>query len=72
MQIKLLSSKMKTKKNYVYGTLNGANCYGIEKVKRIKQHLNLKDYQHIYAYGDTEGDSAMLRLAHEKYYKHFN
>jgi phosphatidylglycerophosphatase C len=48
------------------------NCYGEEKVRRIKTSYNLDEFDHIYAYGDSEGDKAMLDLAHERYYKHFS
>lgn len=53
------------------GRLKGANCYGEEKVRRIRQELPLEAYQHIYAYGDTPGDLPMLSLAQYAGYKVF-
>ncbi|MBP1732847.1 MAG: HAD-superfamily hydrolase, subfamily (PSPase-like) family protein, partial [Deltaproteobacteria bacterium] len=36
---------------------------------RIEEQYDLKSFDHIYAYGDTPGDKAMLELADEKYYR---
>lgn len=62
-----------TRTEVVDGRLTGKfltkNCYGLEKVKRIKEKYNLEEYSFIYAYGDSRGDQEMLNLAHEKYYK---
>lgn len=44
------------------------DCYGEEKVHRIRERLPLADYGTIYAYGDTEDDRPMLDLAHRKFY----
>lgn len=53
------------------GYFSSRNCYGIEKRERIQQYINIKDYEFIYAYGDTRGDKEMLELAHESHYKPF-
>jgi phosphatidylglycerophosphatase C len=45
------------------------NCYGQEKVNRIKSVLNLEDYDEIYAYGDSRGDKEMLELATHKFFR---
>ena len=45
------------------------DCYGDEKVRRIRERLTLADYGTIYAYGDTEDDRAMLDLADRKYFR---
>ncbi|MFY0674681.1 MAG: HAD-IB family hydrolase [Bacteroidia bacterium] len=43
-----------------------SDCAGKEKVNRIKQNINLAEYQEIYAYGNSEsGDRPMLNLANE-------
>ncbi len=49
----------------------GHDCNGFEKVKKIKERINLEQYDTIYAYGDTTGDRPMLELAHKPYYQHF-
>ena len=67
----LISSKMEIKDKKITGKLSGPNCKGAEKVKRIKEKFNLDDYSYIYAYGDSSGDTQMLELADESFYKHF-
>ncbi|MEZ4921374.1 MAG: HAD-IB family phosphatase [Saprospiraceae bacterium] len=47
---------------------DGANCNGDEKVRRIKALVNLADYEHIVAYGNSRGDAAMLKLANEAHW----
>ena len=51
------------------GRLNGLNCYGEEKVRRIKSSIDLSQYGTIYAYGDTKGDKEMLDMADTAYYR---
>jgi HAD superfamily hydrolase (TIGR01490 family) len=53
------------------GRIEGANCYGEEKVNRIRQQFTLPDYKEIYAYGDTSGDKPMLQLATASFFKPF-
>ena len=47
------------------------NCYGPEKVKRIREKYNLSNYKYIYAYGNSRGDYEMLSIANESHYKPF-
>jgi HAD superfamily hydrolase (TIGR01490 family) len=47
----------------VTGKLQGKNCRGEEKVRRIGSEYRLGDYRELYAYGDTSGDIPMLDLA---------
>jgi len=53
------------------GVIEGANCHGKEKVRRIRQQHELDDYSEVYAYGDTSGDRPMLALAKISFYKPF-
>ena len=69
--LELLGTKLEVKESLITGRFATNNCYGIEKVNRIKENYNLKDYEVIYAYGDSIGDKQMLDLAHKKYYKYF-
>lgn len=69
--IKLIASRLDTKDQKLTGKLKGKNCYGPEKVCRINEIINLKDYDQIYAYGDSVGDWEMLALANHKLYKLF-
>jgi len=67
----LIATKLEKKEGIITGKLLTKNCYGIEKVNRVKENYNLTDYNYIYAYGDSSGDAEMLELANEKFYKPF-
>jgi phosphatidylglycerophosphatase C len=41
------------------------------KVEYLMSKVDLKEYSDIYAYGDSEGDNAMLNIANYKYFKPF-
>ncbi|MGJ0318665.1 HAD-IB family hydrolase [Aliarcobacter cryaerophilus] len=69
--LELLATKLEIKDDIVTGKLLSKNCYGVEKVNRIKELYNLEKYDYIYAYGDSSGDKQMLEIAHEKFYKPF-
>lgn len=51
----------------VSGRLEGGNCFGEEKVRRIKAWLYDKNCVALYAYGDSHGDLPMLSLVDEGY-----
>lgn len=67
----LLSTELEFVDERLSGRFKTKNCYGPEKVNRIKAYLNLKEYAYIYAYGDSSGDRELLALADEAYYKPF-
>jgi HAD superfamily hydrolase (TIGR01490 family) len=66
-----ISTELETRDGKITGKIIGKNCYGEEKVKRIREKFSLSEYNDIYAYGDTSGDRPMLALASFKYYKPF-
>ncbi|QUD90628.1 HAD-IB family hydrolase [Phenylobacterium montanum] len=53
------------------GKLDGLNCRGEEKVRRLREVFG-PDLRLVAAYGDTDGDTAMLALADEAGMKVFN
>ncbi|HTX49134.1 MAG TPA: HAD-IB family hydrolase [Caulobacteraceae bacterium] len=53
------------------GDLDGANCRGPEKVRRLREAFG-EDVRLEAAYGDTDGDREMLALAEEQGMKVFN
>jgi phosphatidylglycerophosphatase C len=69
--IELIATRLEVKNGILTGKIAGNNCYGDEKVKRLKEYLNLSSYPNIYAYGDSKGDLPMLELANHKFYKTF-
>ena len=65
----LIATKLEVKDGRVTGRFLTRNCSGKEKKRRMEEQYDLKSFDHIYAYGDTPGDKAMLELADEKYYR---
>ncbi len=70
-EIELIATKLEMKEGRVSGRFVTKNCYGIEKVNRIKEVYRLTDCTHIYAYGDSRGDKELLALGDERFYKPF-
>jgi HAD superfamily hydrolase (TIGR01490 family) len=72
MGLHCIATKLEVSENQkITGNYNGKNCYGQEKVERIKEKFNLSNFEMVIAYGDSRGDREMLELAHTKYYKLF-
>ena len=71
-KLELVATKLNNKNGYITGQFDKKNCYGIEKVNRIKEIYTLEKYEFIYVYGDSDGDKEMLALANKSYYKYFN
>lgn len=69
--IGLLATQLALKQGKITGRIAGANCYGTEKVNRVKAAYALQEFQEVYAYGDTKGDKPLLRLATHSFYKPF-
>lgn len=62
-KVELLSTRLEFIDGKFTGKFETANCYGIEKENRVREHLELEEFDKIYAYGDSAGDDAMLALA---------
>lgn len=71
LNIKLIATKGVFKNQKFYG-IEGENCKGPEKIRRIKEILNLKDFDAIYAFGNSKGDKEMLSIADYQFFKFFN
>ena len=69
--LELIATKLDLSEDKITGNFLTKNCYGQEKVNRINETYNLKEFNYIYAYGDSSGDREMLAIANEKYYKPF-
>lgn len=66
-----LSTRLEVKDGRLTGRINGLNCHGTEKVRRIHEHFDVSRYEQVYAYGDSSGDKPMLSLATHPFYKPF-
>jgi HAD superfamily hydrolase (TIGR01490 family) len=71
MKMEIISTEVEIINQTLSGKLATENCYGQEKVNRLKALLNPGDYSTIYAYGDSSGDKEMLALAQHPHYKPF-
>lgn len=54
----------------VTGKLEGLNCRGPEKKRRLIEYLGPIEYE-LYAYGDSEGDAELLSMADFPFYRSF-
>ena len=71
MKLELIGSKLEVRNGLITGKIEGRNCYGIEKVIRLKQYLDISQFSEIYAYGDSKGDLPLLELANHRFYQSF-
>jgi len=71
LNIEFIGTKWEFRDNMVTGKIDGKNCYGAEKVARIKSAIDLSKFMSISVYGDTSGDREMLQLGTQKYYRYF-
>ena len=69
LNIECLATRLEVIDQKITGKINGKNCNGVEKARRIKEAFSLDQFEKIIAYGDTQGDREMLQLAHEAHYR---
>ena len=67
----LIATRLEIKNDFLTGKIDGQNCYGSEKKKRILSEVDLNEYRDIIAYGDSKGDVEMLSLASKSYFQYF-
>jgi HAD superfamily hydrolase (TIGR01490 family) len=71
MGIELIATELEVVNDQLTVKIKGKNCYGPEKVSRIKSYIDTADYDTIISFGDSKGDKQMLDIADFKYYKTF-
>ncbi|WP_448562577.1 HAD-IB family hydrolase [Trichothermofontia sp.] len=64
-------TRLEVEANRVTGKIQGNNCYGPEKVARLRSILGDLSQFYLYAYGDSQGDRELLAIADAPYYRHF-
>jgi HAD superfamily hydrolase (TIGR01490 family) len=68
----LLGTKLEvTSEGKLTGRFSTPNCYGLEKVNRLKELYPERETYHLTAYGDSRGDKELLDYADERNYKLF-
>lgn len=55
----------------VSGNLQGNNCFGPEKMRRLQALLGPREGYTLYAYGDSRGDKELLSAADFPFYRSF-
>ena len=69
--IRIIGTQIEVEEGVLTGRFLTNNCYGQEKVNRIRALFpNRQDY-HLTAYGDSRGDQELLAFADESHYKPF-
>ena len=58
-----------TQAGHITGKLAGANCFGIEKTRRLEALMGDRSHYELYAYGDSDGDKELLSMADYAYYR---
>jgi phosphatidylglycerophosphatase C len=71
LNVALIATVLEERNDVITGKIDGKNCYGEEKVNRIRSLYDLSEYDKIYCYGDTTGDQPMLAIGTNSYYKPF-
>ena len=70
-EIDVIATRLEVREQRLTGRFATRNCAGAEKVKRLRQALDLSRFTCVHAYGDSRGDREMLDLADRKYYRYF-
>lgn len=65
--LEVIGTQMLVRDGILTGQFATPNCYGEEKVNRVLEFLSEKNYATIFAYGDSQGDIAMLNFANESW-----
>lgn len=70
-RVRVIATQAEVKDGLLTGRFATPNCYGKEKVRRLKAVLTDRDSLHIIAYGDSRGDKELFDYADERFYKPF-
>lgn len=60
---KILATEISVQADSIIGKFSSKNCYGQEKVNRLLREYPDKSQYTLYAYGDSNGDTELLKLA---------
>jgi HAD superfamily hydrolase (TIGR01490 family) len=67
--IDCIATELEERCGRLTGRYLGGECTGPQKAVRIRRRYDLRQFDEIYAYGDTPEDQEMLALANRRYYR---
>lgn len=67
----LLGTRVEVKNGQLTGQFATRNCYGEEKINRLQEAYRLDEFEFIYAYGDSQGDRELAKIANEFHFRPF-
>lgn len=67
--VDVVCTELEAKDGVLTGRYRDGDCVGAEKAKRVLEKYNVKNYEVVYAYGDTIEDEAILSLADRKFFR---
>jgi phosphatidylglycerophosphatase C len=67
----VLATRLEVRDGRLTGRLDGPNCWGEEKVVRLRALLGDLDAFELHAYGDSRGDRELLAVAQHAVYRPF-
>ena len=68
--IKMICTELAFEAGKFSGKLATPNCNGQEKARRVRAAFDLNQFDKIIAFGNSNGDAAMLALANEAWLLH--
>lgn len=69
--LELICSRAEVVGGRMTGRLEGPNCHGPEKLRRLREVLGEQPLAYSYAYGDSRGDRELLAWASEAHWRPF-
>ncbi|MDQ5987747.1 MAG: hypothetical protein CSYNP_03493 [Syntrophus sp. SKADARSKE-3] len=67
----VIATEVEVESERITGRFRGKNCSGDEKVRRFNEVFPERQNFELYAYGDSQGDEALLKFADHAYYRRF-
>lgn len=70
-KIDLLCTVLEKRSGKFTGNIEGKNCYGSEKARRIQNQYQIESFSKIISYGNSRGDYEMFELSDEYFFRSF-
>jgi phosphatidylglycerophosphatase C len=67
----VIASRIEVQGDHLTGRMDGPNCHGAEKLRRLLALYPNRGSYTLHAYGDSRGDAALLGAADRRFYRCF-